>query len=627
MMNLDEGCTILSQAFPDTIVKVTKPPVYISSLLISHQEDPIILVYKEGQPLNIDHKNGFSVTDISGLDNSLHDLSLTGQPLECPFGNDDDLDDTVTMDPVVLTEESFHAPLSMKEARKVLSTVTMKMGPLPAPVWVLCDTSDALKHFLLSTVVESSHWRTISWATAHSLQTEKIAIKEMLDKFEETFKITSGYKQTSEVCCVFKIDYPGIPKHSKCYLEAKWKKPSYEVPVNQADTTLIVDCSVGQAESQISRWWDQLIHLHKYIEMIKEWKQSQVVQVTYQRDGMKLPSFNSSTEEAGKREALSERLTELLQSSDSMSVCRQLDNHVNLTSVLNSTIHELLTDKQKGQDFTDRLWSLLIEAETYQELKESFRLVIREVRKQSIKPYIFAKNRTRLASLLRNIKSSSSDVEFMMEPLELLVEMGLEKLKRDYMFMFLASNITNMQNLSAPDLPSFSEVPSHEWQSAVDTWLTWLSQLHTVLELVSVIHTTMDVPIIMQFTGLALSKFVSPNSLVQSFTHLVNNRSYQMRAPVITKEVKTFIEGDKIFYKWMLKLTAESKFRRASSTYVLLEQSPLPQQISLIVQEKSLNETDILSETAGLISATEIQEIQDKYTYIELSSISDKIMC
>lgn len=90
---------------------------------------------------------------------------------------------------------------------------------------------------------------------------------------------------------------------------------------------------------------------------------------------------------------------------------------------------------------------------------------------------------------------------------------------------------------------SFSEVGGGAWQSTVDSWLCWLAQLHTVLELVSTVHTTLNTPTLVQVTSVALSTFLRAESPITSLLHLINNRFYELRTPIVTKDVKSFIDG------------------------------------------------------------------------------------
>lgn len=92
-------------------------------------------------------------------------------------------------------------------------------------------------------------------------------------------------------------------------------------------------------------------------------------------------------------------------------------------------------------------------------------------------------------------------------------------------------------------LCSFSELGGREWLDTVNSWIKWLAQLHTVLEIVSVVHTTMNSATLVQVASLALATYLSSDSPVLSLQHLINNRTYHLRAPIVTKEVKSFIEG------------------------------------------------------------------------------------
>ncbi|KAG8267017.1 hypothetical protein J6590_060525, partial [Homalodisca vitripennis] len=116
-MNLEGYCKALKKAFnEDVTIKITdKPPMYISNLKISGSSDRLILVYKEGNP-NETAVNDAAVT--LPTEDSLADLSLTGQPLECPFDNGDvTLNSTIYEESISHPEDYRHVPLSLKDAR------------------------------------------------------------------------------------------------------------------------------------------------------------------------------------------------------------------------------------------------------------------------------------------------------------------------------------------------------------------------------------------------------------------------------------------------------------------------------------------------------------------------------
>lgn len=64
------------------------------------------------------------------------------------------------------------------------------------------------------------------------------------------------------------------------------------------------------------------------------------------------------------------------------------------------------------------------------------------------------KNKTRLAQALHNA-NTDINTELMFEPLELLLEIGLEKLKHDYLYIFNLSQLANKELLAIPDFPRF----------------------------------------------------------------------------------------------------------------------------------------------------------------------------
>ncbi|KAL1140164.1 hypothetical protein AAG570_000096 [Ranatra chinensis] len=68
------------------------------------------------------------------------------------------------------------------------------------------------------------------------------------------------------------------------------------------------------------------------------------------------------------------------------------------------------------------------------------------------------------------------------DPLEFLVEIGLEKLKEETLGIFSKAQIVTVGKLKVPPQIKFNDVPSSGWCEAVNGWLQWLCRAHCCLE-------------------------------------------------------------------------------------------------------------------------------------------------
>lgn len=62
-------------------------------------------------------------------------------------------------------------------------------------------------------------------------------------------------------------------------------------------------------------------------------------------------------------------------------------------------------------------------------------------------------NISQLAHALRHCKNNASHFEMMLDPLKLLIEIGIEKLKKEYISIFLLAKIATSEQLCIPQLP------------------------------------------------------------------------------------------------------------------------------------------------------------------------------
>lgn len=62
-------------------------------------------------------------------------------------------------------------------------------------------------------------------------------------------------------------------------------------------------------------------------------------------------------------------------------------------------------------------------------------------------------NVSRLAHAFRCCRNDPNRFDMILEPLELLIEIGIEKLKKEYISVYLLAKIATFEQLCVPSLP------------------------------------------------------------------------------------------------------------------------------------------------------------------------------
>ena len=166
-------------------------------------------------------------------------------------------------------------------------------------------------------------------------------------------------------------------------------------------------------------------------------------------------------------------------------------------------------DARQEVDFTDILWSTLSKVQSYKELVDSFRSVFHTIVTQEIRPFVYARNDTKVARLVSELVRGESMPDLSGSlPLEMLIECGLEKLRRDYSHTLLNNELAAKEAVSQFLLEETSELA-----------VSMMSKLHTVVELTALSQTFLSLPtdVLRFMINSALQTLSSSNDSCLSF--------------------------------------------------------------------------------------------------------------
>ncbi|XP_050033432.2 protein zwilch homolog [Dermacentor andersoni] len=150
-------------------------------------------------------------------------------------------------------------------------------------------------------------------------------------------------------------------------------------------------------------------------------------------------------------------------------------------------VETVVMSKRQPVDFTDEMWNAMSGCGTYQELKEGFCMIFHAVQAGEIRPLIVPKNATTVGTYLRNMSPQFRPEGTMggLMPVRMLAEIGLQKLQRDFVNIFVGLELASQEQL----VP-FLVCPTKTEEALGELW-----KLQTVLDMIMLCKAYLHLPI------------------------------------------------------------------------------------------------------------------------------------
>ncbi|XP_066184294.1 protein zwilch homolog [Sylvia atricapilla] len=118
------------------------------------------------------------------------------------------------------------------------------------------------------------------------------------------------------------------------------------------------------------------------------------------------------------------------------------------TAAVDSCIKSIFGERG-DLDFTEQLWCKMKSVSSYQELVDCFTLVIKSLKRGEIQPRIHQGSSSFLSQLIQqSYHGEMEDVSLSgITPIQMLLEIGLEKLKKDYVWFFVGQELGTVNYL------------------------------------------------------------------------------------------------------------------------------------------------------------------------------------
>jgi len=497
------------------------------------------------------------------------DLDLTGSPLRCDFDINEKFNLSDVNEDCVMVKASgpTYLPLSVSHARRLLSQYNVSKIVKPAPVWALCDAKDKAKTLYLGSH-KSETQSQLSKVTWSGPEEPRDCAQKLQNIRKQHQAPLSSKTQKQMSSCSAAYCMTGEEGGSSVSITSSWGRAGavLESPPLDAVTHLEVKLVPGDDKTSTSQLWEQLRLLRGFVAGLSN-------------QGVTWVSRSSSVSLLEQVEDLMEAVRSAGPRSGTTVLC-QTEATVCQTDKSEDTFEGFTLETRQEVDFTDQLWLVLSRAESYAELTEAFTAVFQSIVQDEIRPFIYARNKTQMVRLVHGLLRGGDTIPDLSGslPLELLVECGVEKLRRDYSHTLLAGELANKEAV-AHFLDSEGEDPVEQLRLAVEQ----LTQLHLTVELAAMAQTFLCLP------PDSLRTIVQTALADLRNNPVVHADSTDFRFPIQTCNVKEQLEKVKP-HQWQVRLKSVTSILEVETVVHL--QTDRPQELGDLPDPEPLSITE-----------------------------------
>uniref|UniRef100_A0A3B4DZ76 Protein zwilch n=1 Tax=Pygocentrus nattereri TaxID=42514 RepID=A0A3B4DZ76_PYGNA len=345
----------------------------------------------------------------------------------------------------------------------LLSWYTMSQNPNMAqleghvlhPLWVRCDMSDpagtswlgaetvyvggkatAVKLYTVQTCCIAVLQKVGATADETSFMTMDQLKQEHQNRHHSSALVTKGWAEYNLFCLV-KEESLVIDSQSRVTATFRWTnvEKMLESPPLSSVVTLQIKVTVGDIRSPMFQKFRELEFLLTLAEGLR----------TGEIEWLDLPETRSTVD-------LTRELIEGLENVANAVPGQNLKGSENQKSKTDSVLGFSSMLMERGDlDFTEQLWEKMRKSVTsYQDITDSLKLVIKAVRFGQIKPWVHRDSSSSLSRLI--VQSYQQQVDTVpltgLTPAIMLLELGLDKMRKDYINYLVGKELTTLNHLS-----------------------------------------------------------------------------------------------------------------------------------------------------------------------------------
>ncbi|XP_029642836.1 protein zwilch homolog [Octopus sinensis] len=414
-------------------------------------------------------------SDISDDNNSLYE----GSPLEMKEYADLNRVVVSPLKSVYVKNQSSFLPISLSCSKRVLSAFcSLMLSPKYSvskeeriPILVYCNGEDLLNTAFVYVSPEvdadSNNMLLYSRITVAETTSNLSSISSTSDSFPENMRQLHNRAEYHVFDSSTASNNDQSEEASKIILETEWNKSMkyLDKPSPEVRVTVKVKIVPGDKTGPTYKKFQEFSTLRGFFEGFSKGKVNWLM------------SESESTTVIDDLKNLFEHLK--LGDAD-------IDDNLNENENNEEIPHKISMFDRKDQDFSDKVWNVLMNCHSYEELVDCLNYMFDELQCKNIQPLVHKTNKTRIAELVRSSYMNSMDSPDLegYVPLKLLIDIGIEKLYNDYISMLVSNELATLDQLQF--------YTDRAWN--IQERMSLLEKLHIVYELVTLLDVYLKLP-------------------------------------------------------------------------------------------------------------------------------------
>ncbi|XP_024137210.1 protein zwilch homolog [Oryzias melastigma] len=351
--------------------------------------------------------------------------------------------------------ELMPQPLTIMKARELLSWYTLSLNPgmsivdkHPAlhPLWVRCDMSDpagttwlGAEPVYVDTKITAIKLYSITCKGSTVDKQSFVTLEELKQEHKKRHNSTSiGIKGSARFSLFGStvVENTTIESQSSVTVDLKWShvESVLEVPPLSSTATLNIKVATGDMRSPMFDMYRELEFLQTLADGLRtgetEWMEPLESVSAVNLTKTYLEELQNTAKAPQEQAAKTPGTTRMKSDTD--------------TPIFNSFL-------ERGDlDFVEQLWVRMRKSVTsYQDIGDCLKLIINALRYGDIKPWIHRDSNSSLSKLI--LQSYHQQVDHVsltgITPVSMLLEMGLDKIRKDYINYLIGEELTTLNHL------------------------------------------------------------------------------------------------------------------------------------------------------------------------------------
>ncbi|XP_076389988.1 protein zwilch homolog isoform X2 [Megachile rotundata] len=447
-------------------------------------------------------------------------------------------------------------------------------------ILALCNGTDNKNSRLIGTTIEAKWFTTIEICSV-GIETLDVIKKSSTKIFQQHLALSCVCERDVTVSVFSIFDLFGIKAEminwdenmksnfeGSLSIEVNTSSLSLYSPTRASKNNLIVQVVTGSINSPLKELWQQLLLLNKYLNILDEYKKNS--NSRYTSVPLEFPE-NFISPYAKEHDAVMKNLNRLLTedhifiNSDNIDPRKisfeseeNFENGIRIQQYIQNLPHRY------SLDFTDFLWELLIMNSNYVEITKCIYSVLEEIVINGSLVQLNSTNSTRIAKIIANPPEQKVISHLLAGslPLEYIIDMGFEKLWKDYTYILINARFEELRDIQQ----KFKDLSCNEF--IVDIYrkkLIIMVQIHVCLEFMLLLQDNLECPSddLRVLFSCALKQYCE-ESPVQNCHDLHENSIYTLTAPLPVSAINNL--NNEIPTVRRISLSSESQLSKLKTT-------------------------------------------------------------